>query len=414
MDPETVGMGKKILYTLLLVLIAYLSVWFYQNYSWVEEQKEVGFQGLAKRKPLLAAEFFLQKMGVRNEPVNGLVAFRDTDIMHRVSSILIATKRETLNAELADNLLQWLNAGGHLIVEARYCQDIDMELRNQNYQAENGLADPDFVFRLLGLCVKTLDDKTIKALDGETTPVTAELADSPLQTRIQVYFPYWEVLKQLKTGQNYELTWKIADQSGPYLMQYAVGKGRLTVLSTTDVFTNEYIDQYDHARLLLELVQPASLQNNTLQETVWLIAVDDMPSLWHWLWQNAGYVMASLSLLFLLWLWRAPLRFGPVLDDQPVARRKLLEHIEASAWYRWHYKQWPQLITAVQEDVWEQIQKMHPMIQRERPDQAWSILEEITQINQSDIKKALAPLKTINEKDFEQTIKTLHTLKNNL
>ena len=412
-------MGKKILYALLLVLTAYLSFWFYQNYSWVEEQKEVGFQGLAKRKPLLAAEFFLQKMGIRNEPVNGLAAFRDTANMHRVSSILIATKRETLNTELADNLLQWLMAGGNLIVEARYCKDTNSESHAENYQAEKKAAAPDFVFRLLGLCIKTLDDKTIKAQGGEASPVTAVLTDSQQQTSIQVYFPYWEVLKQLKTVKNYDLTWKIEDPSGPYLMQYAVGKGRITVLSTTDIFTNDYIDQYDHARLLLELVQPSDRENNSLQssdiqKSVWLVAVDDMPSLWHWLWQNASYVMASLSLLFLLWLWRVPLRFGPVLEDKPVTRRKLLEHIEASAYYRWHYKQLPRLVASVQEDIWEQIQLMHPAIRRENPEQAWILLEDITRIQQTEIKKALTPVKSIDEKDFEQTIKTLYTLKNNL
>ncbi len=411
-------MGKKILYALLLVLTAYLGFWFYQNYSWVEEQKEVGFQGLAKRKPLLAAEFFLQKIGVRNKLVNGLVAFRDTTNMHRVSSILIATKRETLNTELVDNLLQWLIAGGNLIVEARYCKDTNGESR-ENYQAEKTAADPDFVFRLWGLCVKTLDDKTIKAQGGEASPVTAVLADSEQQTSIQVYFPYWEVLKQLKTVKNYDLTWKIEDPSGPYLMQYAVGKGRITVLSTTDIFTNDYIDQYDHARLLLELVQPSDRENNNLQssdmqKSVWLVAVDNMPSLWRWLWQNAGYVMVSLSLLFLLWLWRAPLRFGPVLDDKPVARRELLEHIEASAYYRWHYKQLPRLVASVQEELWEQIQLIHPVIRRENPKQAWALLEDIARIQQAEIKKALMPLEKISEKDFEQTIKNLNTLKNNL
>ncbi len=412
-------MGKKILYALLMVLIAYLGVLFYHNFSLVEERKEVGFQGLAKRKPLLAAEFFLQKMGVRNKPVNALVAFRDTANMHRVSSILIATKRETLNAELTDNLLQWLIAGGNLIVEARYCEDIETESRVNNKQVEDTLTDPDFVFRLLGLCVTNMDSKTIDALGNDDTPLTVQLPDSVRQGKIQVFFPYWEALKQLKTVRNYEQIWKIEDQSGLFLVQYAIGKGRLTVLTTTDIFTNDYIDQYDHARLLLKLLQPSdretsNLKSRNMQKSVWLIAVDDMPSLWHWLWQNAGYVMASLSLLFLLWLWRAPLRFGPVLDDKPVARRKLLEHIEASAYYRWHYKQLLRLMASVQEDIWEQIQLRHPVIRRENPEHAWALLEDITRIKQAEIKKALTPLKSISEKDFEQTIKTLNTLKNSL
>ncbi len=407
-------MGKKILYALLLVLIAFLSVWFYQNFSWVEEQKEVGFQGLAKRKPLLAAEFFLQKMGVRNEPVNGLLAFRDTVNMNRVSSILIATRRDTLNTELENNLLMWVADGGHLIAEARNCKP-------EHYKSDNLQNDtnPDFVFRLLGLCVTGMDSKVIKAQGDKILPVTIGLPDALQQPRFQVYFPSRTMLKQDRSVQDYERTWSIKAPDGHYLMQYAVGKGVLTVLSTTDIFTNKYIDQYDNARLLLELLQSSgresqSLYNRNIQKSVWLIAADDMPSLWHWLWQNTSYVMVSLSLLFLLWLWRAPLRFGPVLNDRSLARRKLLEHIEASAYYRWHYNQWHRLVVSVQEDVWEQIQIMHPMIRRENPEQSWALLEDITRINRSEIKKVLMPLNAISKNDFEQTIKTLNTLKNNL
>ncbi len=68
----------------------------------------------------------------------------------------------------------------------------------------------------------------------------------------------------------------------------------------------------------------------------------------------------------------------------------------------------------MQEELWEQIQLIHPVIRRENPKQAWALLEDIARIQQAEIKKALMPLEKISEKDFEQTIKNLNTLKNNL
>ncbi len=389
------NMVIKILYVLLILLTLYLSYWFYQNFSWVEEQKEVGFQGIAKRKPLLAAEFFLRKMGISNQQVNGLMVFRE--IKNTSRSILIATRRETINNELAANLVQWVEAGGHLIVESRNCDD----LNNQSLEAQR---QSDFIFQRFGLCDKSIDGK-----DSEVSPVKFKLNTLPVPSSIELSFPYREVLEQKKQPADYKVTWKIKDSLGLYAVQYSMGNGLITVLTSTDIFNNEYIAEYDHARFLLELVQFPDTEND-----VWLISVDDMPSLWRLLWQNAWYLMFSLSLILLLWLWRYPLRFGPVLADKPVARRKLLEHIEASAYYRWHYKQLPHLFAAVQEELWEQIQKLHPVIQREKPQQACALLAELTQLKQSDISDALMPAETINEKQFEHKVKLLGRLRHKL
>ena len=128
-----------------------------------------------------------------------------------------------------------------------------------------------------------------------------------------------------------------------------------------------------------------NLQSSDMQKSVWLVAVDNMPSLWR------------LAM-------RAPLRFGPVLDDKPVARRELLEHIEASAYYRWHYKQLPRLVASVQEELWEQIQLIHPVIRRENPQTGlgltWRHCPDPTGRN----KEALMPL----EKDQWKRLWTNH------
>lgn len=381
-------MDKKILYAFLLLLTGLFSYWFVQNFSWVEEQKEVGFQGIAQRKPLLAAEFLLRKMGIQNKPVNGLVAFRN--MPDTSQTILIATKRETLNTELTENLLQWVEAGGHLIVEAQYCAKTGADKKQ------------DFVFQLFGLCVtdSEADDKS------EDIAVNTVLKNG---TSIKVNFPYSDVLEQSHKTGLYTQLWAVTDNLGTYLEQYSIGQGELTVLTSTDIFSNENIELYDHARLLIELLEQADHDGE-----VWLVSVDDMPALWSWLWQHAWYVMFSLSLMLLFWLWRYPLRFGPQLNDEAMQRRRLMDHIQASGYFRWHHKQSAQLLAAVQEMTWEKIQQLHPVIRREKPEQAYRLLEEITKIKQAAIRRALSTTGDMNESEFENRVKLLVNIGNNL
>ncbi len=383
-------MGKKILYFFLVLLTGLFAYWFGQNFSWVEEQKDIGFQGIAQRKPLLAAEFLLRKMGIQNKPVNGLVAFRNMPDPDTSQSILIATRRGTLNTELTENLLHWVKAGGHLIVEAQYCAKTGADKKQ------------DFVFQLFGLCVTNSD------ADEESADIAVNTVIKK-GTTIKVNFPYSDVLEQSHKKGKYTPLWTVTDNLGTYLEQYSFGQGEITVLTSTDIFSNEKIALYDHARLLIELLSQSDHNGE-----VWLVSVDDMPALWSWLWHHAWYVMFSLSLMLLFWLWRYPLRFGPKLDDEAMQRRRLMEHIQASGYYRWHHKQSAQLLAAVQEITWEKIQLLHPVIRREKPELAYRLLEEITQIKQTAIRRALSTTNDMNESEFENRVKLLVNIGNNL
>jgi len=108
------------------------------------------------------------------------------------------------------------------------------------------------------------------------------------------------------------------------------------------------------------------------------------------------------------------LRLGPVLNDSQTQRRSLLEHIQASGYYRWHENQSGLLLAKVQESVWECIQTSHPTIRRENPLQAYALLEEMTSINASLIKQALTPVLKINEQEFTETVRLLETLRKHI
>ena len=53
--------STQILLSILFLVVSLATgYWFYNNFAWIEEEKEVGFQGIAKTNKLLAGEFFLR------------------------------------------------------------------------------------------------------------------------------------------------------------------------------------------------------------------------------------------------------------------------------------------------------------------------------------------------------------------
>jgi len=383
----------QIVITLLTGLLVLLSAnWFYKNFSWVNEKQEVGFQGIAKTNHLLGAEFFLRKMGIEVQQANALTAFRDLPSTRH--TILIATQRETINKELSGHLLTWLKAGGHVIIEAKYFPDYNSNDNSAPAEAADELLQDGFLFSV----------QTEASEESKDIPVRL-LADN--NTTIEVNFPYYKTLD----NSAYKTTpvRLIKDEIGQYLIQLPIGRGLLTVMTTTDMFSNETIADYDHARFLHYLVSQPGHNGG-----VWLIRVDDMPPLWQWLWNNARYVVLSLSALLLLWLWRMPFRFGPVLNDTRMQRRSLIEHIRAGGYYRWHNEQSHYLLQQVQNRLWAHIKTIHPAIPYDDKPQACKMLAEITGMQISLIKEALLTEEKLDEYEFTKKIKLLELIKLNL
>ncbi len=411
--------GQLLLYIILLLISLASGYWFYNNFSWVNEEREVGFQGIAKTNKLLASEFFLRKMGVQVQQVNGLAAFRD--LPSEQHTLLIATQRETLNKELSQKLLSWVRAGGHLIVEARQVQREETETKDGKDSEliidDDLLSEFSIFAQVSDTCGCDAEQSEQESDDSEDSeekklPVRVIMNNSSHKSlEIEVNFPHDLSLQKKKTELN--LSWIIKDDMGQYLMQMPLEKGLLTILSSTSIFNNNQISEYDHARFLYYLIQQQAHDAG-----VWLIRVDDMPPLWQWLWTNAWYLMFSLTLLFFFWLWRAPLRFGPLMNDEQIERRSLMEHIQASGYYRWHNKQSGYLLSKVQKTLWDKIQTAHPGIRRENPVQAFIKLEEITGIKEILIKESLtrvdSSVDNLSEQDFFKRIKMMEVIRKKL
>jgi hypothetical protein len=137
-----------------------------------------------------------------------------------------------------------------------------------------------------------------------------------------------EVLQTLRAGR--QPLWSDIDAMS--VRVYAEGRGHVAMVSD-NYFNNQRLPRFDHAELLLGLARLNQRGRNVMM----VLHADAAP--WYAvLWRAAWMPLTALALLLALLLWRAALRFGPMLPEPATERRSLIEHIEASGNWLWRAK----------------------------------------------------------------------------
>ena len=276
----------------LVLALAGAAVWWW-NATFVRAPAKVwvGPSGEARLRQFLAAERFAGRMGV---PARELRSLPDLDSLQKDGVLLLPRSRQSLDRTRMDRLLAWVQAGGHLIVEAE----------------PYGVPDP-----LLDL----LSVRRVQS-DYRNSPVLVQFAADralslPLQGRMALELP---------TGR---LLLRGAIDRTVYLASFTRGRGVVTIATSLGFARNGLIGEKDHAEALWRLMQ---LTPATHLAVYWQPA---RLSLWGFLAEHAAAVLVAGAALLAAWLWRIAPRFGPVAPDARPARRRLLDHLRASGRY---------------------------------------------------------------------------------
>jgi hypothetical protein len=217
-------------------------------------------------------------------------------------------------------IVAWVEAGGHLIVEAEPMGTADPLL--ERFAVKRARAAP---------AVKPLEAK----LDGRTLQVQL---GAPLK---------------LQTGG----TPRLAVSSGKdeiRLASMARGRGAVTAASSLDFARNRFIGEHDHAAFFWELL------NVTGASELLVFVRPERLSLMRFLGEHALPALASAATLLVLWLWRIGPRFGPVAPDLPPARRRLLDHLRASGRFYWSRGLRARLVDAARDAALRRVARAQP------------------------------------------------------
>jgi hypothetical protein len=379
-------------------IIFYICYWFYTNFEYVTETVEIGFQGEARDNSFLAAQRLLERMGTPIKTVPNLPDIEQD--LDSEDTVVVINYGPFLSENQTQQLLKWVDAGGHLIIVSETTHDVlgqsnkpdPLLTRLHIYRYQNGLEN----------------DEITKAL-----PTAFVWEEYSLKVNFDPDY-------HIESGEFYDPVEQKGDQYGTHLLFYYWGSGIISVLSDLAFIENDKINQYDHAQFLWIMVnfeRPANqvwfLQAPTFFEDR-ASANPKMPPFWTLLWTNMWTIIISLAVLLLFWLWRASRRFGPLLPTPPRIRRRLLEHIEASGHFLWQQGQAHVLLHDTRQALFKRLNTLHPDWMRLSPFQLSHRLAQVCGLPANDIEKALQNTKPDNEIEFTQTIQIFTQIRKTL
>ncbi len=383
---------RTILISALAVLAtAGLVAWYYATHEKVEEEIWVGYSGEARYNAFLAADRLLNAVGIEAEsresflPTTWLPAASDTILMR--ASATVATGEEF------DALTQWVSDwGGHLVI----------------LPPREPSAAVDDLFANFGLSLEYIEGDDIDSTDDPVDETADDAAEAEATTADEEY-DYEVFLShtdyRIRTDRD-DAVATLADELGNIAVRVADGNGYVTVVASAAYFTNDLIDDADHARLLLDVVAGYLDPGK-----VWLIFHSSFPSLGELIWQAAPYLVTSLAALFVLWLWATMPRFGPRLLPESEDRRSINEHVSAAGAFTWRNAGSEALLESAITALINDAERRHPGIGRLPMEKQAESLGHLTGIDANLIFNAMIAADGERAREFTDNIQLLQTIR---
>lgn len=348
----------------------------------------------ALANPYLAAEHFLSQQGLAVDHANSVE--RLTTLPAKGHSLLWLGERSNMSPRQVEQLLAWAKSGGHLLLVAEALWD-----------EETGKSG-DLLLDRLDIH-QTLSDEPEELAPTEKKPLKKKAPDL---TKLYVdnetapaYFSFDTDFNLIDPKHLAQFSANSARSS--HLMQLDLGRGRVTVITDSDLWKTQSIGRHDNAWLLWYLTQGTG---------VTLLFNSDFDDLFTLLVRYFPQALVALIALIALALWRAGMRQGPIQSPPPNARRQLQEHLKASADFLLRRSGQGTLLRALQRDVLRAARRRHTGFEHLDNAEQWRVLEHLTHQPSHVISQALGPLsaKRLSSADFSRQVACLQTLRNAL
>jgi hypothetical protein len=353
-----------------------------------------GYSGEAARNKFLAGQRMLERLGTPARSfadLSGLSELPPTDV-----TLILPTDRKTQTEAGANELLAWVERGGHLIAVSWQLFDDpkrepDFTLDpigvrqylngkgDQNDDEEGPDAAPPEDEDSPALKISATDDKS-----EQPGPEVAEAEFPDRDTPLQVEFdPEFRI--ELSPAAEKSRVFSIADANGTHLVVLRHGQGFVTALTDDYFMAQPTIGDWDHAELLYRLAHWDGRSG-----PVWIFYGDEYPDAWSLLWRYGWMVVVTAVLALVLWLWSASRRFGPLAPDPTRERRELMEHVRAAGLFQWRRGAAPALLSAVREAVLARVRERHPSFISLDPAQQAERLAALADLPSDRVRAALA------------------------
>lgn len=307
----------------LLVLGLGVLVGFFTTHEAIEKEEEVGYHGLARINPFLAAERTLDALGI---PTQTWYALGEEP--EHSATVLVLSEDLEERKRIHERLQDWIWWGGHVVaVGVPDTEDPFMNAAGAELYGPGGVEMAlEILEELEELDTGTerpLPEPVAEVLEGSVSDYTAwdplREEEIVLQAQVQGSVVSWRELE----------TWVEGPDGDLISASVVQGDGRITVVADAGWFTNAHIGEHDHAALLMAIVA------DDLPSQIILVTRAGRDSLGTLILRHGWMVLLSTVVLLIGWVSTAAPRFGPREPVPSTTRRSLLEHIQAAGAFHW-------------------------------------------------------------------------------
>ena len=308
-------------------LIAGFVAWWLHTFERVSNSIDLPPRGEAAYNPLYALKLALRNEGRRVDSRQRLNL--DDHPLKPADTLLLLGDTRTLSSSDRTRLLDWVDAGGHLIMRT----------------PPPGAVLGDYDVPLLSdIGIATLDD----------SPGCLGLQVAGMEHHRE--FCYGRHFYFFDDDVDVRATWG-DDETAEYGYARVIrGKGTVDVLADLDFLVNDKLEDGPHRALTRQLLQP----NDARKGTFHLIYSANMPPLWRLLFEHGWRVLVAALLALLVWLWMRAERLGPLRPSPPPDRRSLLEHVQASGDHLYRYGRRATLYAAAHDAFTRRLRRRDP------------------------------------------------------
>ncbi|PWQ98406.1 DUF4350 domain-containing protein [Leucothrix arctica] len=396
----------------IVTLISLLTFGFFHLYERVEESGWKPLTGEAKSNPLFASRLFLKRMGIPTQSLESLHSL--VELPSTNSVILLTASRYSLSEQRVDELLAWVEQGGHLIIpsteawqESYYEFDEALvdETSNDNRDAPPTVsADP--IQNAIKVHIDS--DDHIEFEDGKPRKIQLPNATRPLE----IAEDHFHAIILDDDNESVQIE-KVQLDNKNFIIRQGVGAGLVTLVSQLHFMEYRTLYDFDHAEILWYLVHRNATELSSPDE-VWLIHSDESPSLLSLIWKKFWAFILMLTALLVVWGLRTSRRFGPLIPKEDEDRRHLMEHITASGAYYWKHKQGDTLINSTRTATNQRLSRRIPGWQSLTKDQQAEAVAKRLTLDTKQVFQTLHGNISNSPYDFTETIKQLEYIRTNV
>ena len=398
-----------------ITVIVVMVVWFLATHERVSRTVPMPRTGEARTNPLYALKVALEKDDVTVNARRRLQllpggADEPAVPLGPHDTVVVYSDPRTLSEQEIDDLLAWVERGGHLVVRtapdevllgshagAPLLEALELTTMDEDSRECEAFQRLPFAAEAADVVVPGAEDKREDEDEREDDDGHGEDALFCEGTRFNL------------DGANPDYSWGDLE-AGYVFARIAYGDGSVDVLADMDFMNSDGLASGAARDLAREVLAPGYREG-----TVHLVYAAELPSLWAVIFRHSWMAWAPILLAFLAWLWLRMQRFGPQLSAPDDERRSLLEHIVASGEHAYRYGYAHLLYDAVREAFLSRLRRRDPQAAALTGEPQLALLQgRFPDVPAAAIRDALVPPFANDHASFRSRIATLIRLRNRL